>query len=249
MRKPRVEHTTFELEGYPLPVTIHRERRRNIRTSIGKKAILIRMPSQLGAAEDLRQLEISKEWLQKKIQQNPSLVAHYFFRVYQEGDILRVGKKSYLIKISEVENKRNSARLTADGSTIHLKLSTAIQGRERWKDVQSLLSRVIASDFLPEITKRVHQLNALHFQKPINSIRLKHNYSNSGSCSTKGNINLSTRLLFAPEVVIDYVIIHELAHLIEMNHSPKFWRLVEQAMPNYRDCEKWLKANSKKMGF
>ena len=78
---------------------------------------------------------------------------------------------------------------------------------------------------------------------------MKYNHSNWGSCSSKGNINLSTRLLFAPDDVIDYVIIHELAHRIEMNHSPRFWKLVSDAMPDYKEKEKWLKVHGGKLGF
>jgi len=63
------------------------------------------------------------------------------------------------------------------------------------------------------------------------------------------NINLSTRLLFAPPPVIDYVIIHELTHLIEMNHSSKFWNIVKSIMPDYKQKEKWLKKNGKFCDF
>ena len=56
-----------------------------------------------------------------------------------------------------------------------------------------------------------------------------------------GNINISTRLLFAPDDVLEYVCIHELAHLIEHNHSQRFWMLVAQAMPDYTAKETWLK--------
>jgi predicted metal-dependent hydrolase len=62
-------------------------------------------------------------------------------------------------------------------------------------------------------------------------------------------VNLSTRLLFAPRFVQDYVILHELAHLIEMNHSDRFWALVERYMPNYPEAEKWLKVNRAKCDF
>ena len=96
---------------------------------------------------------------------------------------------------------------------------------------------------MPEITRRVIELNRKHFQKPVKGVRLKYNHSNWGSCSRSGNINLSTRLLFAPPDVIDYVIVHELAHLVELNHSPRFWNIVEKAVPDYRDKEKWLKEN------
>ena len=65
-----------------------------------------------------------------------------------------------------------------------------------------------------------------------------------GSCNKKGNINFTYRLLFVPEDVIDYVVVHELAHLKEMNHSARFWSVVEQTMPDYktrreklRECE------------
>lgn len=71
-------------------------------------------------------------------------------------------------------------------------------------------------------------------------LRLK---SRWGSCSSKGNLNFNSSLIQAPDSVIDYVIIHELAHLIELNHSPKFWNIVEKFCPDYQEAEKWLKDN------
>ena len=102
---------------------------------------------------------------------------------------------------------------------------------------------MVAKDFLPYITQKVTEINAQYFKKEIKAVRLKYNHSNWGSCSTDRNINLSTRLLFAPNPVIDYVIVHELAHLYEMNHSDRFWQIVQSVMPEYQKCEKWLKKN------
>ncbi|MFZ1497581.1 MAG: M48 family metallopeptidase, partial [Saprospiraceae bacterium] len=110
--------------------------------------------------------------------------------------------------------------------------------------IATLLSRLAAKDALPQLSRRVHELNHLYFRQPIGTISLKYNHSNWGSCSTSSNLNFSTRLLFAPPSVVDYVIIHELAHLLEMNHSPRFWKLVADAMPDYTTYERWLKANS-----
>lgn len=62
-----------------------------------------------------------------------------------------------------------------------------------------------------------------------------------GSCNRKGDINFTFRLLFLPEEVIDYVVVHELAHLKEMNHSPRFWNVVERTMPDYRARRKKLR--------
>ena len=62
-----------------------------------------------------------------------------------------------------------------------------------------------------------------------------------GSCSRKGNLNFNCMLMKAPERVRDYVIVHELCHRKEMNHSKKFWALVEEVMPDYKECRKWLR--------
>ena len=62
-----------------------------------------------------------------------------------------------------------------------------------------------------------------------------------GSCSHKKNLSFNWKLIMAPEPVIDYVIIHELTHLKEMNHSKRFWELVAQYCPRWREYKKWLK--------
>ena len=69
---------------------------------------------------------------------------------------------------------------------------------------------------------------------------MRNTSSRWGSCSSKGSINISTRLLFAPQWVVDYVLIHELCHLIHMDHSHKFWSLVKSILPNYELAEKHL---------
>jgi predicted metal-dependent hydrolase len=62
-----------------------------------------------------------------------------------------------------------------------------------------------------------------------------------GSCSSKGNISFSYRLMMYPEDAIDYVVVHELAHLVELNHSPRFWAIVESVFPDYKRRRKLLK--------
>ncbi len=70
-----------------------------------------------------------------------------------------------------------------------------------------------------------------------------------GSCSPDGSLNFTWRLVMAPPDVIDYVVIHELAHLRVKNHSQKFWNVVENIMPGYRMQRKWLKENGGKLGL
>jgi predicted metal-dependent hydrolase len=62
-----------------------------------------------------------------------------------------------------------------------------------------------------------------------------------GSCSSKGNLNFNCLLMRTPDDIVDYVVVHELCHLKEMNHSPRFWAEVEKVLPDYRQRRKWLK--------
>ena len=72
-------------------------------------------------------------------------------------------------------------------------------------------------------------------------IYIKDQKSCWGSCSSKGNINFNWRILLAPEPVCDYIVIHEICHRLEMNHSPEYWKLVERLCPGHRQYRKWLK--------
>ncbi len=76
-------------------------------------------------------------------------------------------------------------------------------------------------------------------------ITIRHQKTRWGSCSAKGNLNFNCLLMLAPSRVLDYVVIHELCHRKEMNHSPAFWVLVERFCPDYRQSRKWLKENGK----
>ena len=75
----------------------------------------------------------------------------------------------------------------------------------------------------------------------VNRITIRSQRSRWGSCSSKGNLNFNCLLMLCPEEVRDYVVVHELCHRIEMNHSPKFWAQVERVCPDYRVHRKWLK--------
>ncbi len=244
----RIEPTYIEIEGHPIPAKVYLENRNNVRVSIGKTAAFLRMPIQLNKKEVKNQLGWFQRWVEAQFQNNDDLKNRFFPKSYQTGDILKVGERTYTLIINHENRSTSSAKLIKDGQ-IQLKLNKDLNSIQRSKSIKTLLSRIVGQDFRGEITLRVLELNAKYFRKDIKSVNLKYNSSNWGSCSSKSNINLSTRLLFAPSDVVDYVIVHELTHLIEMNHSQKFWDLVKAVMPNYKQKEKWLKEHGKFCDF
>ena len=76
-----------------------------------------------------------------------------------------------------------------------------------------------------------------------NSVGIKNYKSRWGSCTAEGDITFNWKVIMAPNRIVDYVVVHELCHLIHHDHSPKFWREVERFMPDYLECKEWLKHN------
>ncbi|HSB47033.1 MAG TPA: M48 family metallopeptidase [Candidatus Bilamarchaeum sp.] len=106
-----------------------------------------------------------------------------------------------------------------------------------------LVRRELEKALMPELEARVHELNRRHFCASLGGISLRDNTSRWGSCSPDGSISLSIRLLFMPGEILDYVIVHEIAHTRYRSHGPRFWALVERAVPDHKGRRKWLREN------
>jgi predicted metal-dependent hydrolase len=102
-------------------------------------------------------------------------------------------------------------------------------------------------DWYREQTKKLLDNKVPFFGKKLSisygKVRVRNQKSRWGSCSKGGNLNFNLLLSSLPINVIDYIIIHELFHLVEFNHSDHFWKLVEHAFPSYKACRNWLKNN------
>jgi hypothetical protein len=94
-----------------------------------------------------------------------------------------------------------------------------------------------------ELPPRVLELGALH-HLPVKRVTVRNQRSRWGSCSRRGTISLNWRLVQAPGFVRDYIVLHELAHLKEMNHSKRFWGEVERLCPDFAEAERWLKQHA-----
>jgi predicted metal-dependent hydrolase len=246
--KPLPENTVWTVNDQPIPVEIHRERRQSWRYAFAKGGkLIVRLPK-VDKATDAKIISAVKNALTERATKKPEMLQFFDTKTYRDGDTLQVNKRIYALKITFEDRKTHAAKLLKNG-WIEMKLAAADTEGGQQKAISTLLSRTIANDNAAEFIRRVNELNFQYFKKPIKSVNFKYNHSNWGSCSRDTNLNFSSRLLFAPDDVQDYVIIHELAHLVELNHSDRFWKLVSDAMPNYMEKEKWLKKNSHQCRF
>ncbi len=200
------------------------------------------------AAERDRSLKEMLHWARATHEKKPAAFAH--FRTTEIADHYTFGIRGQRYTIDVVRSGRRSHTIRAVGD--HRLVIEANPDDGHYQSGQlfpKLLAKHFGARFLPEVAARVHGLNELHFRRPIGAVKLSDTYSRWGSCSTKGNINLSTRLLLAPAEVLDAVIIHELAHLVEANHSPRFWAQVRRALPEYLEYDAWLGDHGKDLHF
>jgi hypothetical protein len=166
---------------------------------------------------------------------------------FRDGQELSLLGRNFTIRIAEGTGATSRVR-TAEG-VVSITLADALNQRQRKKHISALSRRAISASVLPDLRSRVEGLNARHFNFELGGVRIKDQLTRWGSYSKRTNtIYLNFRLLFAPEDVLDYVIVHELAHIRELNHSKEFWSLVGGAVPDFKARKKWLRENGGRLG-
>ena len=113
--------------------------------------------------------------------------------------------------------------------------------------VRAALKQALSRRALTRIRQRL-DVFAPRVGVAFGRVAIRDQRSRWGSCSSKNNLNFNWKLIMAPPEALDYVVIHELCHLIEFNHSPRFWNLVRAQMPEYAAWKSWLKAHGAELG-
>ncbi|MEO6190914.1 MAG: YgjP-like metallopeptidase domain-containing protein [Saprospiraceae bacterium] len=233
-----IHHLFFQ--DVKIPLEIYHEYRKSARVSFSKTKAIVRIPIMLANSTKEQHLEWAKDWISKKLQKDKSLIHSFTPKEYITGTQILVRGTTFTLDVQE-SHERESATGRRVGLILFLKLPAHLSPTVRQKTCSALIHRIMSKTYAAHVKKRVDEINDLHFQKEINEIRLRNNSTNWGSCSTNKNISLSSRLLLAPDFVLNYIIIHELAHLVHHNHSDRYWNLVAKVMPDYMVAEKWLK--------
>ncbi len=212
---------------------------------VRNNAIIIKIPLSCHREEGFRLfIEMAKKII-NKMESKPKDMDAAPIEFHDNQDVSVMGR-AYHISVKEgLSSKVSSARL--DGNTLTINLAGIIDEKKKEEHVSNLARRIISRSLLPDICKRISELNEKHLNVQFKKVFIKEHISRWGSCSENGNLNLNFRLLFAPPEVLDYVIIHELSHMKESNHSPAFWNIVQGAVPNYKHIIKWLRDNGNKL--
>lgn len=165
------------------------------------------------------------------------LAQHHGEHTYASG--MQIGKSHTLTIRSTTSHKISTKR---HGSQIIVSLPEGRQVEEvavqrHIRDAVAEALRREAKSYLPRRLRYLAQQHGFSYQK----VRFSHASGRWGSCSTSGTISLNIALMRLPFELIDYVLIHELSHTVEMNHSQAFWQLVEASYPTYQHARRLLK--------
>lgn len=213
------------IDGEALPVTLRenpRARRMVLRFDKSGEGLIVTMPRRVSKERALEFARSHSDWVREKMRERPPRVvfAHGTRLPYLGSEIL----------IEHVPGKRMAGRLE-DGVLLMGGAREHLARRTRdWLKSQAREKLTAASlDYAARMGVRYSRLT------------LRDTQSRWGSCSPDGALSFSWRLIFTPAHVLEYVAAHEVAHLRELNHGPRFWALVEKHFPGHQAARDWLK--------
>jgi len=171
-------------------------------------------------------------WIRKKLHFNRAIRAEYIPKRFQPGESFHLLGKPYALHLQQgkraIELCGDELRVSHPAPTS----STTERQIKRWYHQQAEVHVKARSLVLGDLLGKQPALVGVKAYK-----------SRWGSCHHDGRIYLNWRLIMAPEQIIDYVMLHELCHLIHANHSRDFWALVQSLAPDYNEAKNWLKIN------
>jgi len=230
-RRGLPDELVVECAGVPVQVALQvrpNARRMILRLDRITGAPTLTLPRGVGRAHAERFLSEHAGWLENRLAARPAPV------VFAAGSIIPVRGEPHLIHhhatfrgVTRIEASPDGPVIIVHGDPAH------VGGRvERFLRTEATLDLTAAA--------RRHAAAA---GVTLGRITIKDTRSRWGSCSARGDLAFSWRLIFAPPFVLDYLAAHEVAHRLEMNHSTRYWRHVAQLFPRFREAEAWLNRN------
>jgi hypothetical protein len=216
-----------------------RKRKRTISLQITRQSdVVVSAPYFTPACEIKSFIEQKYDWIQKSIQKQKDQQVQTGEKQYISGEYFYYLGTPYPLEVFFQQNL--PVGLVFWSNRFYLNCANGgVEGKRYF--IEWYKKR--AKDFF---SKQVEHLSRL-LQLLPRSIRITSAQTRWGSCSPEDGLAFSFRLIMAPPTVIDYVIVHELMHTKEKNHSARFWKLIETALPEYKIHRLWLKENGQKL--
>jgi len=228
-----MKHTLHLPSGDAIAYTLERRQRRTVGLKITPDGLMIHAPKRITQTQ-LETIILEKSnWILKKLtvlkEHTPLTFA------WENGETLMLLGQT--LQLNLVENKRASITLMEN----KLQLATPHIADEKWiaRKILTWYQQSAKTDFLRRL-----EIFSTKLGVKTPTLFLSNAKSRWGSCNSRREVRLNWRLIQAPPQIINYVVCHELAHLKEMNHSAKFWSVVESIFPEYKQAEKDLKVLS-----
>lgn len=237
----QLHRMALALDGHVLEYTLRRSQRRSIGFLIGADGLRVTAPRWVSQAEIEKALREKQGWILTKLRERQSRqTARREAVEWRDG-----GHLPYLgghITLRLAQGSANRVRFDPAARELNVSLSAGA-GEQQLKD------RVQA--WFKAEAKRLFAQRLPHFAQGLGvqcqTFSLTSASTRWGSCSSRGTIRLNWRLMHFDQDLIDYVIAHELSHLLEMNHSPRFWATVGRVYPNHTVARKTLRQRAQEL--
>lgn len=214
----------------------HRRKTASINVVEGQVEIVVPMDLPLCDIEDV--LYQKRAWIREKIRLHAGAMPTKE-KEYVSGEAFTYLGKNYRLKI--LPDGLGEVKLRAGYLELGMVNGFPVSKRDDFIKKQiSLWFKRHAEKRLRDKVKRLSTSLGLD----VKSVSIQDYKSRWGSCSAEGDISFNWRIIMAPHSIVDYVVAHEICHLIEHNHSPKFWKQVERLIPDYKKRKEWLRENS-----
>lgn len=234
---------SIKINQRTIPFTIRRSSRaRRLRLQIksDEPELVLTVPRWTLGIEIDRFLEKQTPWIEKHWAKLEKQNAKRPKPKYLAGDTFYYFGEPVTLKLIPSYLKRPSIRIR--GNEMQVSLHRDITLTEGKKQVKKVIQEFYKQKASEAIHDRLQYFNQ-HYQFKYNRVTFRNQKTRWGSCSSRKNLNFNWRLIMAPIQVIDYVVVHEMCHLEQMNHSKKYWALVAERIPLYKEVRKWLREN------
>lgn len=231
----------IQIGGRTLPYRLKRStRRRTVAITIHpEQGLVVYSPARL-SHRGLEAVLLEKaSWILSKTQQVEDTRALIAAPLWQPGEMLRYQGMAFPLRIS---HDPAPAGVRVEEGALVLNLPFEFPGAADPKRIQTEMLGWYRDQARKVLLNRVRHFQELTGLRP-RTVRIKDQKRRWGSCSAEGALNFNWRLILAPPEVLDYVVVHELCHLRQLNHSPEFWKLVGAVLPDYPERRAWLRRN------